>query len=322
MRRLPDLTLYTQIDACLDFCRTLPSTDAAAPEPSAQTPVHFFWQGAFSAKAAFGLRSFLTTQDLTRTPPVLWLENANEFSRGAENPHLAPLLPLLTLRHFDVAREVQDTPFASSGWCCDPSKPAAASDVARLVILYRHGGIYSDLDAVFLRGLTPLLRLTGEAEFVFQWSAEPRATHAFCRVHRESAVSRALMARANAARSAHPAAMLDYGEPLPELLVLPSPFFSPLWLQVDGHGASRVAPFRHFADFFRRFGWWFKADAGFSTPETFFPGAFTYHWHGLWRAGEHRASYAGLLDVEFDRRLRLRFPALPPFAGLGERAST
>lgn len=318
MRRLPDATLYTQIDACLAFCRALPPEPAsAAPTP---VPVHFFWQGVFSAKAAFGLRSFLATQNLARTPAVLWLEDAAEFEHAARNPHLAPLLPLIALRQFDAAREVEGTPFASAAWARDPGKPAAASDVARLAILYRYGGIYSDLDAVFLRELGPLMRLTDDAEFVFQWSREPRATHAFCRLHAGSDVTQKLMARANAARSAHPTAVLSYSDPLPELLVLPVACFSPLWLQVDEHDRSRSAPFGRFADFFRRFRWWFHRDPRFCVPENFFPGAFTYHWHGLWRASEHQDSYAGLLDAEFNRRLRARFPALPPLVGLGESA--
>lgn len=316
MRRLPDATLYTNIDACLDYCRALPAAPMSTDTPP--TPVHFFWRGKFSAKTAFGLRSFLATQDLARTPAVLWLEDATEFSRAAHNPHLAPLLPLIELRHFDVVREIEDTPFASSAWVLDTDNAPAASDVARLVILYRHGGIYSDLDAVFLRDLAPLLRLTADAEFGFQWSGEPRGTHAFIRLHAGSPVANTLMERANLARSVHSTALLSYRDPLPEFLVLPAAFFSPLWLQVDGHDRSRFAPFARFADFFRRFRWWFQADPARSSVANFFPGAFTYHWHGRWALREFRDSYAGLLDAEFNRRLRARYPTLLPIVPLGE----
>ena len=54
-------------------------------------------------------------------------------------------------------------------------------------------------------------------------------------------------------------------------------------------------------------------------PETtyidnFFPGAFTYHWHGQWAAPEHRESYAGALDRDCNERLAPLGP-LPAYGG-------
>lgn len=316
MRFLPEAECYRRIDPCLGYLRELPDVPAGGPP----LPVHFFWRGRFGAKQSLGLKSFLATQDLAATPAVLWLDDPAEFDRAPDNPHLAPWLPHLSLRLFTLAEAVRDTPFAGAAWLREAAGSVAIADIARLAILHRHGGIYSDLDAIFLRPLAALHRLTGAAEFVFQWSALPRGTHAFCRFDAHSPAITTLIERANAARSAHCAAVLDFAAPIPELLVLPAPFFSPLWLQVDRHDATAAAPFRRFADFFRGFGWWFHRDSRIAGPANLFPGAFTYHWHGLWRAREHRDSYAGLLDAAFNTALREKYPAIGPLPAFGSSA--
>lgn len=311
MRRLAPSELYTSTDRCLAFARTLPP-----PRPRELTPVHFFWQGrAFGAKPALCLRSFLATQDPQRFHAWLWLEDEAVFSQAAANPHLAPLLPHLTLRRYEWAELSRDTPLANRPWT-QSLPPAARSDLARLVCLARHGGCYSDLDALFLRDLGPLLDLAGDAEFCFQWGAVARGTNAFCRHLAGGAIIEALMCRADAAQTAHPTALLDFPIAPAELLLLPVGLFSPLWLQDDKLERCAAAPFRHFEGFFRKFGWFHPRPAAPVTLDSFFTGAFTYHWHGLWKAREHRDSYAGWLD----RDCRARLTAPGPWPAYGDHA--
>ncbi len=314
MRRLLLPEIYPSIDRCLAFARALPSpSDALPAEPM---PVHFFWQGReFGAKPALCLKSFLATQDPRRFRAWLWLENGDAFAAASANPRLAPLLPALTLRHYDATELARDTPFADCAWTRSLAAPAR-SDIARLCCLARHGGCYSDLDALFLRDLAPLLALAGDAEFCFQWSAEPSGTNAFCRHHSGSAILAELMHRAVAVRSAHPRQLLAVEGAPEHLLLLPVALFSPLWLQRDGRDFSTLAPFGGFDDFFRKFGWFHRRDPSVTSLATFFPGAFTYHWHGRWSAGEHRESYAGLVAASLEAELSRAQPALaagPPF---------
>lgn len=318
MRFLPDARLYACTDDCLAYLRGLPEPAATPGEAAEPLPVHFFWQGEFTAKPALCLKSFFATQDPARFPCWLWLDHAQVIARARTNPHLAPFLPLIQLRHFDLAAAAADTPCAGQPWVHRSAPAAAVSDLARLLILHHHGGIYSDLDALFLRDLRPLLALAGEAEFGFQWSYLPRGTNAFCRCRRHGPAVRAWLDLANLARSAHPAHLLDYQRHAHDVLMLPAAFFSPLWLHFDRRDRSAAAPFDRFTDFFRRFRWWFPRNERIASQRDLFPGAFTYHWHGCWRAPEHRDSYAGIVAAALETELARRQPALaalPPFGG-------
>lgn len=309
MRVLSQPELYTSTARCLEFARGLPP---AAPRKP--VTVHFFWQGrSFGAKPALCLKSFLATQDPRRFQAWLWLEDEATFAAAHQLPHLAPLLPHLVVRPYNWSDLSRNTPLADRAWTCN-LKPAARSDLARLVCLARHGGCYSDLDALFLRDLGPLLDLAGDADFCFQWGAETSGTNAFCRHQADGALIENLMRRAEAARSAHPFDLLHYAIAPADLLMLPVALFSPLWLQDDGHERNPMAPFRRFEDFFRRFNWFHRRPAGPVTLDNFFPGAFTYHWHGQWAAAEHRDSHAGWLDRDCNQRLA----ALGPLPAYGE----
>jgi hypothetical protein len=86
-----------------------------------------------------------------------------------------------------------------------------------------------------------------------------------------------------------------------DLLILPAPFFDPLWLIVDGHDKGFRAPFFDFADFFRAFDSEFPRPRDFQGHQDFCPGAFAYHWHNQWDRAEPAYSYYGVMRAEFQR---------------------
>jgi hypothetical protein len=47
----------------------------------------------------------------------------------------------------------------------------------------------------------------------------------------------------------------------------------------------------------------FRRRPDIQSHKDFFPGAFTYHWHNFWDAPEHKDSYFGFFNEEFDRIL-------------------
>ena len=107
------------------------------------------------------------------------------------------------------------------------------------------------------------------------------------------------MERAETTRSGHSRDLLSFASCPVEHLLLPVALFSPLWLQRDQRERCAAAPYRDFTGFFRPFGWFHRRPAKAVTLNTFFSGAFTYHWHGQWAAAEHADSYAGWLDLGF-----------------------
>jgi hypothetical protein len=306
MERLSDLSLYSSVDRCLSFLRALPASPVLAL-PSSPEPVHFYWDGSvFGAKPALCLRSFLATQDSARVRPWLWLADRRLWEEREGNVHLAPLLPHIDVNRFDLTALAEGTPLEPGDWS-KGIKPAFASDLARLVCTFHHGGCYSDLDALFLRNLGPLFALAGNRELCFQWSSSRKGTNAFCRHAKSSDILRNLMIRAHAARSGHARHLFSFDSGPAEMLMLPVAAFSPIWLVVDGHDQSAFAPFSQFDEFFAPRS---PDDPRRATLDTFFPGAFTYHWHGRWTAPESTSSWAGQLAGAIQERLMTRFPAV------------
>jgi len=321
MRLLPDPLLYTDTNYCLACLGKW--RPAANYPPLAPIRIHFYWMGAFGAKQALSVKSLLATCNNPELVECwLWLHNSGAADTAHENRHLAPLLPLLRLKHFRLEEERRDTPFANAEWLGNDPRPAATSDIARLLILHNHGGLYVDLDTLFLRDINELRACFGDAECGYQWSYVPRVANAFLRLHAKGATVVSLMQAACAARTAHSNPMLNFDRKPPlDFLVLPSAGFSPLWLKVDGKDRKARVPFTRFADFFRRFGWLFRRDPSIQRIADFFPGAFTYHWHNLWNVAEHADSYAGILDHECNLILQTRHPELAPPMSFGENIS-
>lgn len=317
MRFLDDRRLYTDSLYCLAQLREWrPRSDAP---PLERIPVHFYWMGPFGAKQALSLKSFLATHNPACSECWLWVDTAEAAKAAFTNPHLAPLLPLVRVEHFRLDEEIRGTPFADQDWLRGKLTPAAISDIVRYVVLHNHGGLYVDIDTMFLRSPDELRACVDDVDCAYQWSYIPRAASAYLRMRARGPLIVDLMHAACAARTAHPDALFSFDRKHPgDFLILPSASFSPLWLRVDGkdHSSASV-PFTRFSHFFQRFGWFHRRDRSIRASLDFFPGAFAYHWHNLWNVPEHADSYAGLFDAEFNVRLRARYPDLAPLGCFG-----
>jgi len=311
MRFVEDDRLYSRTEDCLRFLRGIgPGTSAGVPRASRR--FHLYWRGAFGRKQAFALKSLLATQDVARGDVWLWLDVAAGYEGYEQNPLLQPLLPWLRVVPLDAELEVRGTPIEGRPELYRNVDATALSNCFRFVTLYRHGGVYVDMDTMFLRDLNALFQddWAGD-EFCYRWSAHlPYANSAILALRAGSEVAHALLLRCVETRSCRPATVLRFEETrqIP-LLVLPCAVFDPLWPRHDGQDRYPSAPFRRFGDFFRRFGWRVRRAPTIRSHRDFFPGAFTYHWHNCWDAPEHHDSYFGLFEREFDDLLRARLDA-------------
>ena len=307
MKFLADDRLYSDTEHCLQFLRKLSGAyDGATPRT--RELYHMYWYGTFSLKQAFAVKSFLATQDLKSSELLLWLDGESGYAGYHENPLLKPYLPFLHVRRFDPTAEAPDTPLEGRPKLYHGSL-AVRSDFFRFVVLYKYGGVYADMDTMFLRDMRILLR-DGyfHDEFCYRWSAHlPYGNTAVLRLRERSETAIALLARCGEVNSCHPRNVLQFSENKDlNLLVLPCPFFDPLWPHSDRQDRYEAVPFHRFEDFFRRFGWWFRQNSTIRSYRDFFPGAFAYQWHNCWNAPEHRDSYFGLFNKEFDGILRDR----------------
>jgi hypothetical protein len=316
VRTLAAPDLYLRTEACLRFLRAL----APAPAPAASEPgetYHLYWHGAFGRKQAFAVTSFLATQPPAASELWLWLDAESGYAEHDRNPLLRPLLPFLRVRPFDPRVEARDTPLARHLELAG-ADPVARSNFFRFLVLYRHGGTYADMDVMFLRDLRDLRRWLADTglpdEFCYRWAGHPWANTAVLRLRRESDTVRALLRRCIEIGSCRPRQVLDLAAALPpELTLLPSTFFDPLWLHVDRQDRWVEAPFERFQDFFRPPGWrvgWRRRRV--SSVRELAPGAFTYHWHNGWREPERDGSPFVRLERELEALVRARQPLGAP----------
>jgi hypothetical protein len=306
MRFLEDGRLYTDTDRCLAHLRSMRRDTKTLGEP---WTTHLYWRGPLGRKPAFAIKSFLATQDPATTRLWLWLDDDEQQTAHERHPTVAPLLPYLTVRRFDPVRETIGTPLDDRPDLFRGLPAVRRSNLVRFVVLFKYGGLYADMDTLFLRDLAPLFQDSRfPAEFCYRWSAHrPYGNSAMLALGRGSPTAQALLMRCRRAGSCRPRDVLRFDDtPDLDLMVLPCAFFDPLWPRHDRSDLGSEAPFDRFGDFFRRFGWRHPRPAPAPSLASFFPGAFTFHWHNQWDAREHDESFFGVFDRELDRMLEAR----------------
>jgi hypothetical protein len=302
MRFLADDRLYQDTDRCLEWLRGLePPAPAGAPgEPE---PCHLYWEGTFGAKQAVAARSFLATQDLGRLEPWLWLDAENGYEGHATNPFLEPLLPLLRIERFDAAQEARGTPAGEVVAEYRHAPVVHRSNLFRFVVLHKHGGLYSDLDMLFLRDLGTLVDALGtEVEWAYRWSAHMNhGNNGFMRLHAGGTTSGQLLHRGLSSRGMRSRDVLRFEDAEEiDLLILPSAVFDPLWAHHDRRDVAASAPFDRFEELFRSPRGRDRGRPGGGSLRDFFPGAFAFHWHNHWSTPVEPGSPFARLAREFD----------------------
>jgi len=323
MKTWDDPQLYTDPDYCLEFLAGLP--DCAGRARGQKRIFHAYWHGIFGAKQALSLKSFLATQDLSKSEVWIWTEGMPSGIPAEENRFLAPMAGMIRVLPFSLAELTPGTPFQPDpgiigilGWrkraLLNGQKDLVhRSNLIRYLILYRFGGVYFDLDVLFLRDWNPLFEILGEAEFCYQWSSQPYCNTAILALQKESAFLEHIMGKSLKKRAFSPSKLFAFDDNALDLLVLPCTVFDPLWLHCDGHSIMTRRPFDTFEDFFLP-----RPEPAIDI-ERFFPGSFAYHWHNQWTAPEIRNSFAGQFDRYFSERLRERFGVVcaPAFTEVG-----
>lgn len=295
MKFLADTSLYTDTAACLAWAAGL----SPAPPPTLRHPCHLWWRGRFGTKQAGAVRSFLATQDPARTELWLWLDAE---AADADSQHLRPLLDHLRLCSYDADDLAQGTVVDGRTDLLAPGDVVQRSNLARYLILARHGGLWADVDTLFLRDLGALLDEPSFGDFTYRWSGtQPYANAAILRARPGSpAIAAVLAVTAAAGTGRGPVALRFDAHPRTDLLVLPSACFDPLWAHVDGDDRYADAPFHRWGELFTS-----------PASGSFFPGAFSYHWHNHWDEPELPGTWWSRLRASHDRELAERLGIEP-----------
>jgi hypothetical protein len=277
LSRLTDARLYEDYAYFCDHFRAYVASLRGSRDE--RLLYHCFWHGPLTAHHELSLKSLLVTQ---RGPLEVWLW-ATPDTIATNRPFLEAMAdPCLRVMACEASL-LQDTPLQDRADLIRGPGLAAISDLVRTVVLLKYGGLYFDLDLLFLKDLRDL---TG-VEFIYPWSNQPYGNSAVMHFRRRSPDLAALAARAATMNTCHPRSFLAFDaiEPIVrEVHLLPVFVFDPAWVAHDTN--------RPINDYCLSFGDFFIKERQVPLA-TFYPGSYGYHWHNGWQLPLTGRSLAG-----------------------------
>lgn len=258
---------------------------------------HTYWYGEFGRKQAASLKSLICTQNLNNIEITLWLDGENGYDKYEENKYLYPLLPYVKVKKYVPEKEIQGTPFRKSAFLFNMKNNLAfRADGFRMLILYKYGSFYFDLDVLFLNDFTKLLMGN---EFCYPWENQSFGNNAVLYLRKGSLLNKYISKKITRLKCTHPWILFDFNDKnLQSLFVYPCSFFDPLW-----QGDYESAPIKEFKDFFDKpFNQYINLNLE-QLKEVFFPYSYAYHWHNNWNSEVQLNSFFYL----FEKQLNLTF---------------
>lgn len=176
-------------------------------------------------------------------------------------------------------------------------KLANRANAFRILVLRKYGGIYFDLDTLFLKDFRPLCHV----EFFYQWSDQRYGNNAILHFFKNSTNIRALAERSIEIKSCRSMSLLKFkalSEIMEGVYVFPSFLFDPLWI---AHDRNKIIN-----NYCNRFKDFFTSESSITLSE-FFPGAYAYHWHNRWGWPIRRGTIIGHLNDEVQKAFNAKF---------------
>ena len=156
---------------CYDFAGTIKPSRSdwdGLVEDGERVDYHTYWRvdlAPFSEKQEWMLKSYFATQDLQRSKLILW-SNGDLSGNKVLEMWLKKFPGAFELRVVDIkdlsrGTELGDSPMLN----LNDKKAWVDGDLIRLLLLWRYGGVWVDMDSLLTRDMSPLL----EHEFATQW---------------------------------------------------------------------------------------------------------------------------------------------------------
>ena len=271
--------LYSDFNKCLEFLKTINSS-----EIKDNVNFHMYWKNVrqFERKQILPIKSFLTTQNLEKTNLTLW-SNVDLTN----NEYLRPVLPYINFKIYNPLTESQDTIIYGNTdkLIQDDNLVNSGSDLFRLIVLNKYGGIYVDMDVLLLRDFSPIL----DQEFAYKWELKNgQINNAVISIFKRSRLSQELLN-----------GVLQI--PVTELTS---------WGCINFMRAKKITDFTVFPCAF------FDADwTGDNLNNTFkkmdcvnlFDGAFSWHWHNRWNTPIEDGSKFQIYEERINKKFKEMF---------------
>jgi hypothetical protein len=146
------------VNKCLEFLRNLDYTKYEYPKNV--TNFHIYTE-LKTDKQRMVLKSFLATQNLEHTRLFVW----SDYDI-TDNEILKPYLDYAEFKVYNPREEAKGTILEGSQWLnAKDSKHWMNSGILRFLVPHKYGGIWADMDMIFLRDLKPIL----DQEFAYMW---------------------------------------------------------------------------------------------------------------------------------------------------------
>lgn len=148
---------------CYDFANTIQPVG----EPTEHTIYHTYWRAdllEMGDKQRSTFRSFFATQNLNHSTVYLWSNSELSSPILTEiKSHFGDRLQVFVFNANELAKDtpLQDFPYLT----LKDSYAYLDGDIVRLLALYKYGGMWFDMDSLFIRDMQPLF----EREWVGQW---------------------------------------------------------------------------------------------------------------------------------------------------------
>jgi hypothetical protein len=153
--------LYTDYEECIKFLRDL--DDSQFEYPPEETIFHVYSE-IKSEKELMVVKSYLATQNLEKTRMIVW----SDYDIS-DNPLIQEYKDMITFNVYDAHEEAKDTLLEDHPYLSlKDEKYYLQSDLARILLLYKYGGVWVDMDIVLLRDFKPIL----DQEYMYMWGSE------------------------------------------------------------------------------------------------------------------------------------------------------
>jgi hypothetical protein len=243
------------------------------------------------------VKSWIATQNLEKCKLYIW----SDYDI-TDNKLLMPYMDYVTLKVYDPVKEAKGTILEKKlkHLKAKDHRHWLKSDLFRILITHKYGGIFSDMDVVYLRDFKPLL----DQEFVYQWGGETDfinqgACATFLSTFKNSEFSTILMKELSEAPVLPDTT--TWGKELlgkvysyyRNFTIFPSPFFNIEWqINLKHPGLANII----------EDGWFVKTEHS----NKLFPESFAWHWHNT--SHKHKPIQEGskfnLLQQLTDKKLK------------------
>ena len=258
---------------------------------------HVYWYGLITRKQILCIKSYLVSQNLDTTILYVWLDYKNGYND--KNIDLIPKHKNIIIKCYDPKISGKDT-LLENKWYLELEKPFIKyrSDLARILILYKCGGIYYDLDMILLKDLSVF-----KEEFCYQWSyIHQRGNNGILLLKKNSDTCIEIMKKyicqiENNKRKF----TCDFNTHIfnknTNIICYPCALFDPCWLSQDTRLKSKYCDLMKFDNFFK------KTDINVNINNFYNGLIYAYHWHSRNNIQIEKNSYFERIENDINNKI-------------------